>query len=361
MGCSGLPADSGHWACKDDVHSRMDRILTSGRIALVALLAVGVSAPAFAQRYAFERSFELGATPVVDITTIRGRIDVRVGEPGRVTVTGAATTRLGLMDPVTAARRAREVADNPPIERDASTLRLRPPVDDAHRDAATVSYEVRVPPNTRIVTNTDSGATSVRDVAGSVTVRTHTAAIDLSGLKGAADITTGSGDVQADGVAGALSVTTSSSRFTGRGLAGGLRLRTSTGAVIAAFTGSGAIDVETGSSAIQLSGISGALTVVSRSGRLTIAGAPAAPWALSTGSGSMELAVASSPGVNVDLTTGSGSIKVVGASVQGQVTKRSVSGTIGNGGQVLRATSRSGSVVVRVAALGVTSRPAPGE
>jgi len=84
--------------------------------------------------------------------------------PGQVVVTGAATVRVGLTTPADALERARKVATNPPIEQSGERLRLRSPADPDDNRAMTVNYDVRVPPNTRVMAVSDSGAIEVRDV-----------------------------------------------------------------------------------------------------------------------------------------------------------------------------------------------------
>jgi DUF4097 and DUF4098 domain-containing protein YvlB len=317
-------------------------------LALVVVFGAGASAPALAQRLPFERSFEVSAPPILDVSTIRGKIDVSVGEPGRIVVTGAVTVRVSWDVPGNAAELARKIADRPPIERDGVTIRLSAPTDAAERRAVTVNYEVKVPAGTEVRTVSDSGATTVRGVSGPVNVRTQSAAIELARLGGTATVTTGSGAVSVEGVAGSLSVTTSSSAFTGRSLRGGVRVRTSSGAITAAVEGTGDLDIESGSSAIRLSGIRGALIAATRSGRIMVDGAPTRPWDVSTGSGTVEIALDSGAGFDVEATSRSGSVKVDGDRVDGTVSKGSVIGTVGTGGPLLRVSSRSGSIRLTV-------------
>ena len=318
--------------------------------ALAVAVATCVPAPVLAQRLPFERSFELSESLILDVSTIRGKIDVSVGEPGRVVITGAVTIRAGWDVPANAADLARKVVDHPPIERDGSTVRLRPPSGAAERRAVTVSYQVRVPPDTQVLAVSESGATTIEGVAGAVTVRTQSGAIELTHLGATAGVTSGSGSVTVDGVAGALTVTTSSSAFSGRALQGSLRVRTSSGMVDAALDGTGDVDIQTGSSAIRLRGVRSALTAVSQSGRVSIQGTPGKEWAASTGSSSVNLAIDPGAPFTVEAISRSGSVKVTGASVQGAVSKRRVAGTVGEGGPLVRISSRSGSVGITVTA-----------
>jgi putative adhesin len=315
-------------------------------VGVLCIAALAIAVPAAAQRFPFERSFDVGSSPVIDVSTTRGKISVGIGEPGRVVVTGAATVRVGLTAPGDAIDRAQKVAANPPIEQSRERLRLRSPADRADDRAMTVNYDVRVPPDARVVAVSDSGAIDVRDVAGHVEVRTQSSAISLISL-GAADVETGSGAVRLDGATGAVRITTSSSAITARGLSGGLHARTGSGRVIASFTGAGPVNVGTSSSAIELNGVSGALTTTTESGRTTITGVPSAPWDVTAGSGSIDVGFESAAGAMLRATTGSGSVDTPERMVKGSIEKRRVEGAIGDGGPTVRLASRSGSIRVR--------------
>ena len=311
---------------------------------LLGSIAFGAS-PALAQRFPFERSFDVTGPSALDVSTIRGKIEITAGEPGRIVVVGTATVRVDWNVPANAADLARKVADNPPIQREGQRLRLRPPSDAAEQRAVTVSYQVRVPPETDVATVSESGATTVRGVSGSVVIRTQSAAIEVMQLKGTAVVTTGSGAVTAEDV-GSLAVTTSSSSVTARSVAGDLRVRTQSGEVEVALSGEGDADIETGSSAIRVSGSRGAAVAVTRSGHVTLQGTPRRDWTASAGSGSIDI-VAGPVAFTLDAGAG-GSVKVIGSTVQGSVSKRKVAGAIAGGGPLVKVTSRSGSIVVRV-------------
>ncbi len=313
---------------------------------LFLLAALSIAAPAAAQRFAFERTYDVGESPVIDVSTTRGKINVRTGEPGRVVVSGAATVRIGLTLPVNAVELAQKVAEKPPIEQTGDRLRLRSPSDPAEGRAMTVNYDLRVPPNARVIVVSDSGAIDVRDVSGHVEVRTQSSAISLISL-GAADVETGSGAVRLDGATGAVRITTSSSAITARGLSGGLHARTGSGRVIATFTGAGPVNVGTSSSAIELNGVSGGLTTTTESGRTTITGVPSAPWDVTAGSGSIDVGFDSAVNATLRASTGSGSVDTPERMVKGSIEKRRVEGAIGDGGPTVRLASRSGSIRVR--------------
>ena len=314
----------------------------------IIAICVGSASPVLAQRFPFERSYDVSGPSALDVLTIQGKIEVSSGEPGRIVVVGTATVRVGWNVPANAADLARRVADNPPIQHEGQTVKLGLPSDAAEQRAVTVSYQVRVPPETEVTTTSESGATSVRGVSRAVVIRTQSGAIDVMQLKGTTGVTTGSGAVTADDVAGSLTVTTSSSGVTARSIAGDLRVRTKSGEVEVALSGEGDADVETSSSAIRLSGIRGGVIVATESGHLTLKGVPRRDWMATAGSGSVDIITASSAPFTLDASSGSGSVKVIGPTVQGSVSKRKVAGSIGGGGPLVKVAIRSGSIVIRV-------------
>jgi hypothetical protein len=314
---------------------------------VLVLATFAPAAPAAAQRFAFERTYDVGASPVIDVSTTRGKISVRVGEPGRVTVSGAATVRVGLTTPPNAVDLARMVAANPPIEQTGDRLRLRSPAAPEENRAMTVHYDVRVPPNARIVAVSDSGAIDIRDVGGAVEARTQSSSIAMSDLGGTVDVDTGSGAVTVDRVDGRVRVSTSSSAITARNLRGGLQARTGSGRVFASFAGQGPVDVQTRSSAIDLSGVSGALTTFSESGHTYIVGEPSAPWSVSSGSSGIDVRFGSKVNATLHATTGSGTVYTPDQLVTGSIERQRVEGAIGDGGPAVRLASRSGSIRVR--------------
>jgi DUF4097 and DUF4098 domain-containing protein YvlB len=317
----------------------------ASRVAAVLLMCAAPS-PALAQRFEFERTFEMAAPATLEVTTLNGAIEILPGEAGRVVVQGAATVRIGWDVPVNAVELARQIAAAPPIEQVGATLRLRLPTDRAAQRAATVSYRVRIPPDMEIRSTSESGATSIRGTTAPVWARTQSAAITVSDLAGAVQVSTGSGAVVASDISGALSVTTQSSAFTASRLRSSLRVRTGSGAVSAAFDGGGDVDVETSSSGIDLRGVRGGLTVQTQSGGVTVRGAPAKDWSVTTGSSSVSLHLEPGVGFRLDAESRSGSVVFDDLRVDGATTKRSALGTVGTGGPSVHV--RTGSGAIRV-------------
>ena len=317
---------------------------TTFRSTLIVAALLAVAAPAAAQRFTFDRSFDVGADAALDITTERGKIDITTGDDNHIVIKGTVTVRVGVNVPSNALALAKQLADKPTtVEHSGTVVKVRPPQEDEMRRAVTVSYEIRVPAHATVSTTSDSGAIAVHGVGGALTVKTQSAEISLSGLGAEANITTGSGAVSLTGAGGPVTVRTQSSGITLRELRGNLDAHTQSGSVNATFTAPGDVVVETGSSEISLSGVNGSLTTKTGSGRTTVVGKATKAWTASSTSGAIRLAVGSG-GLTLEATTGSGSVVIEGLRVAGSIEKRKVTGDVGRGGPTVRATSRSGSI-----------------
>jgi hypothetical protein len=319
-------------------------------LALAVAASLVFATPALAQRYQFDRSLDVSEAITLDVSTMRGKIEVSAGAAGRVVVAGAATVRVGWNVPSNAVQLAQKFSADFTIDRQGPMIRLRPPADADQRRAMTVDYHVTVPAQSTVITVSDSGETTIDGIGGLVTVRTQSGSIGLKNLGGAADVTSGSGAVVIDSVRGAVTVSTSSSGITARSIGGNLRARTSSGAVDASMSGAGAIDIETASSEIHVHDARQGLRTKTKSGRTIVRGMPGAAWDISTGSGSVEVFMGSEAAFRIEAMTGSGSVSLTGATVDGTAAKRSIAGVVRANGPLVRIDSRSGSINVQVGA-----------
>lgn len=292
-------------------------------VTLSATLAL--AAPALAQHVPFTRTFDVGATPALEVTTGRGKIAVSAGAPGRIVVNGLVSVRVGVDVPTDAVTIAQRVAAAPPVRHDGDLVVLSTPTDGRERRAVIVSYEIQVPPATRVTTTSESGATTVAGIEGPLAATTQSAAITVQHTRGDATIGTGSGAVKLDDIGATTRVTTESSSVTAADVRGSLRIETGSGAVVVGLSGPGPIHVRTSSSSVRVRGLAGAADV-------------------ETGSGRIDVTLASRASARVDLSTRSGSVTLGGVDVDGTVEKRRVTGSVGSGGELVRLVSRSGSI-----------------
>lgn len=314
-------------------------------IVVLLLLPAGDAA---AQRFSFERTFDHAGPVTLDVRTERGAIDVSVGQPGKVVVTGTATVRVGWNVPANAVDLAKRVSERPPIVSEGNTVTLRPPGAEDERRAMTVAYRVRVPPDTTVIAETDSGALAIGSVNGRVEARTDSSSLTLTRIGGDVRAESGSGAVSIAHVKGATEVRTRSSGITARELGGNLFASTESGRLEASFAGPGNADVETESSAISVTRLNGAALARSNSGEIRITGRPAGDWRLTTESSRIRLDVdGAARDFELDMSSGSGNVDVEGVEVTGVTEQRRVRATAGAGGPRIEATSRSGSIQLR--------------
>jgi DUF4097 and DUF4098 domain-containing protein YvlB len=96
----------------------------------------------------------------------------------------------------------------------------------------------------------------------------------------------------------------------------------------------GALDAHTGAGSLDVRGATGSARLNTGAGSISYQGTPQGNCRFETGTGSIQLALPAGLNATVDLGTGVGDIQLGGFAVQGQVSRRSVQGTIGSGGQV---------------------------
>ena len=319
---------------------------SSSVVSLLILLAI--AAPAAAQRFSFERSFDVPSRVTLDVSTLGGKIEVGAGAPGRVVVKGTATVRVAFDVPANAAQLAQRIADSPPIERDGDVIRLHPPTDPAERRAATVAYDVTVPPGTRVSANSISGAITMSGLSSAMSAQTQSGAISITNIDASADVSSGSGAVTVSGVTGRLTVTTSSSAIRIKDAHESVRVRTQSGAVDVDVAPTADVDVDVASSGITVTGLGRSLRAVSTSGKINVAGNPGGSWTLKSSSGRIEMMLVRGAAFDVDVTTRSGAIALPSGVVATTQTKRSVRGRYGRGGALVTVESGSGAVVMRI-------------
>jgi hypothetical protein len=316
--------------------------------ACVALgFALVCASPAAAQRFPFERGFDVSGATTLDVTTQRGKIDVVTGSANRVQISGEVSVAVGWNVPADAAAIAERIAKNPPIVQEGGVFRLRPPSNEAERRAVTISYRVTVPKTTEVMATSDSGAVAIDGVSGRTSVTTGSAAISVSAIANTTRVTTGSGAVSISRVNGTLDVTSGSGGIAILEQAGDLHAHTASGAVNAQFSGPGKATIDTSSSGVRIRGLDGALNVTTQSGRVAVEGKPSGSWTVDTGSGGIDLTIRTN-GADIDASSGSGSVRVDGASVRGTIDKRRVTGQVGQGGPRVQIQSRSGSIVITI-------------
>ena len=169
---------------------------------VVVMAALCVLAPATAGQGAngeFQRTLTMRTVSAVHVRTGAGRIEIRMGQPGRVEITGRITaTELPRSSQPTAEARVRRVEANPPIEQRGDSVHLGEPGGRDWADEVSISYVVTIPPGTGVRTKSNSGSQQVA-ADGDLDLSANSGRLRLLGVKGAVRASTSSGGIEIDG------------------------------------------------------------------------------------------------------------------------------------------------------------------
>ena len=292
----------------------------------------------------FQRTYNVNGPVDLEALTRSGDITIHSGPAGTVTVSG----KIHVEDRWFGGdRRAMvtQIEQNPPIRQSGDNIYIDlldgqgAPVHDhgIHVDyldghGISVDYEITLPPDSAVRTESGSGDQRAEDMRGKLELRTGSGDVRLRNT-GAVRVHTGSGDVEALDVSGNFAAEAGSGdiRVEGKGL--------------------GDVHVSTGSGNIELRRIKGALEAESASGDVTIEGEQTGGWNVRTSSGSIELRLPDNAAFDLDASTGSGEIETgrqVIAMVQGKIggARSKITGKANGGGPQL--TVRTGSGDIRI-------------
>jgi DUF4097 and DUF4098 domain-containing protein YvlB len=261
-------------------------------VALSGCDIVHIAAQSTQARGEFQRTLTVNGPVDLNVRTGSGNIQVRTGAADRVQIVGrisAGSWRDG-MDP---AERVKRVESAPPITQTGNVISLGDTNNDPMYRNVAISYELIVPPNTRLNAQTGSGNQTIGSLDGEVRAQTGSGSIRIERTGGSLHAQTGSGQIEADSVGGE----------------------------VRAQTGSGSVDIR------QI--VRGDVSV-------------------QTGSGSVSLDLPEDAAYTLDAQTGSGSITTSEPmTVQGRVRRNHVTGTVRGGGNSVRVRTGSGSIAIR--------------
>jgi DUF4097 and DUF4098 domain-containing protein YvlB len=222
----------------------------------------------------------------------------------------------------------RQLESDPPIEQTGNTIRIGR-LHSRDFDNVSISYQIEVPSQTALHSQSGSGSLTVTGLQGAVVTSTGSGGITLTDIRGNVRANTGSGSIRADGIAGGFSASTGS------------------GGVTFGQTANGDVDISTGSGTVQATGILGALRIHTGSGGITAEGEQKGRWDLEASSGSITIRLPENAGFDLNAHSGSGGVYVDHPiTVQGRIDKRrnDVSGRVRGGGHVLDVRTGSGSI-----------------
>ncbi len=303
--------------------------------ALVACSALFVSlwaTDAVAAKGSFEQTLSVAETILLDVSTGSGSITIRSGDSGTVKVVGRIKVRSTFSGRSSA--EAEELVEhfeaNPPVELKDGRLLVGHIKDRAYRSNVSISYEIVVPADTEVVSDTGSGSQKV------------------SGIGAPVKADTGSGSISLTDIGGPVTARSGSGRITAERIAGGFNARAGSGSINLTQVAPGDVKVSTGSGSIDLQGVVGALNANAGSGRIVIQGSQAGDWTVDTGSGSIKVDLPDDAAFQLDAESSSGGITVDHpVTVQGKISKRHLRGEVRGGGAILKLDTGSGSITIK--------------
>ena len=282
----------------------------------------------------FERTLNVTGTPSVVVETGSGDVHVVVGSSNQVTVMGKVHSGHWGWGNGGDDKLVQQIVQNPPIHQSGNAIEIKESnsgeswtksLFNGHN--ISIDYDITVPKGTDLKATSGSGNVRVEGVSGPLRGETGSGDVVASGILGDSQLETGSGNIHVQNASGTLKLNTGS---------GDIRVTQSTIRDTKAETGSGNI---------ELDAVQGPLRAETGSGDITAKGMPNADWYLQTGSGNIDLTIPPSTKFTLDARSDSGSIKSdLPLTMQGDMSKRHIHGTVNGGGSTVRAESGSGDV-----------------
>lgn len=329
------------------------RLARFHRSAIIALAAATLfSVAAFARDTVAEGSFDrtLKVSGAVDLTvsTGSGSISVRTGSASEIHVVGKIRVNSGWhLDEQDAQERVHRIESNPPIEQDGSVVTIGEIHDEELKRNVSISYELVVPPDTKLRSQTGSGSQELDGVHGPVEANTGSGSLHISHIGAELHASTGSGTITLDTIQGSVRATTGSGSIRADGIAGGLTAQTGSGEVEYSQTAPGDVDVQTGSGSIALRGVHGRVAARTGSGGIQVDGSPTGDWRLHSGSGGVTLRLPADAGFELDASAGSGNIETSHELlVSGTMGRHELHGKAHGGGPLISVSTSSGAIRV---------------
>jgi hypothetical protein len=324
----------------------MNALLRS--MTLLAVFAYPGLAAAQQATGSFQRTLTVTGPVDLEVLTGSGRIDVRTGQAGRIEIDGQVKAgdwelfRRGLSPQ----ERVRRIEATPPIEQRGAKVTIGR-IDDEELRNVSISYTLRVPPETTLTAKTGSGSHLIEGVHGAINASAGSGSIRVRDAGSEVRASTGSGSIVADTVAGSFVANTGSGSIDGINVNGGITVNSGSGDIKVSQSGAGAVEASSGSGSIRLNGVRGSLRASTSSGTLLVQGEQTSDWRLSASSGSVTIELTGKPAFTLDAHSSSGRIDTQYPITVGRIDRRALRGSVNGGGPLLQVRTSSGGIHIR--------------
>lgn len=317
----------------------------------LAVLLIGLTAcdegvgVGMAETGSFDRTLQVSGPVDLDVTSGSGNIKVHSG--GNSVHVYARIRARGSTFGMSGSEKIKKLEANPPIEQQGNTIHIGKIDDRELRRNVSIDYDVTVPPQTKVTSQTGSGDQEIDGLQLAVNAQTGSGNVTVGDIGAAVHAKSGSGNLKIDGVKGSLDAETGSGNIRASAVAGAVIVETGSGTIEVEQVAAGDVRAEAGSGNVRLRGIQGGLKAQTGSGDITVNGDPTGDWRVGAGSGNIDLKVPSKASFNIDAETSSGSLKVNHQiTTQGTFSRNHVQGKVGNGGVLVELHTGSGDIHV---------------
>lgn len=316
-------------------------------LGLVLILSAIATLPLHASETgSFDRTLQVSGAVDLDVSSGSGNIKVHTGGSSSVYVHATIRARDSWFG-MSASEKIKRIQDHPPIEQQGNSIRIGKLADHDLQQNVSIDYDVTVPSQTKVATQTGSGDQDINDVQLGATAHTGSGNITVENIGGDAHVRSGSGNLKITTVKGALDAEAGSGNIRGRGIAGAVSANTGSGEIEIEQVASGSVKAGAGSGNVKLHGVNGTLRAETGSGDITIDGNPSGDWRIDAGSGNIDLKIPSGASFNIDARTSSGTLRVNHqVTTQGTFSRNHVQGKVGNGGVLVDLHTGSGDIQV---------------
>jgi hypothetical protein len=280
-----------------------------------------------------ERRFQITEHARLDLNNAMGKVSIRRGEPGVITVN--------------ATKRASGFGINPEQMQvfydqrgDALGISTKMNWHILQFGLRSIHFEITVPENCDVQLKNGSGRVAIQGTSGDIRLRTGSGGIEASDLQGQIALQTGSGAIQASNLQGQIALKTGSGGIKVHDLQGQMDVLTGSGGIESSGL-RGQVVLKTGSGGITMrqSLLAGSSRITTGSGGIVYEGAldPRGDTLIKTGSGGIAFTLPDNSAFSLDAKTGAGKVA------------NSFGGNEVGSGQRARLKLRTGSGGIRIA------------
>ena len=314
---------------------------------LLLALTLGSLSLSAASTGHFERTLQVSGAVDLELTSGSGNITVHQGGNATVYVAAKIHASNSWLFGGDEEDKIRRIEKNPPIEQQGNSIRIGRIEDRELIRHISIDYDITVPAQTRLSSQTGSGDQTITGLQLPVTAKTGSGNVTAENMGGEVHLSSGSGDIKVNSVKGALVANTGSGNIRANDLGGEVFVNTGSGDVEVHQSAAGDVKVETGSGNIRLFGIKGGLRASAGSGDIHAEGEATHDWRLGAGSGNITLHLPAQASFNLDARTSSGTLRVrPPVTAQGTISRNHIQGKVGNGGVILDIHTGSGDIEI---------------